>query len=384
MQRYPSALIFSLLKRTNPAPCRRGLRSRSAVCGIAFLVALLACWSANPAQAEPPTFTVGWSVYAGWNPYFYMAKSGILKHWADKYGVAIKVQRFDYAASLDAFVGKNIDACTMTNMEALDMPAAAGVDSTVVIVGDYSNGNDQVLARNNLTLAQLPGKPILLVQKTVSEYLLERAMVLNGLDGQLSKLKLLNTSDSDIVGAYLGDKSNQVAVTWKPLVSEILAQDRGVKSLFDSSRIPEEILDLLVVRTEVLKRPDGSGLKFAKAIAGAWYETMAQLAAANAQAISESAAASGDTVASYKEQLRTTYLYSTPQAATQFAQSGDLKQKMDLVRQFCFRHGLLGQNVQSVDDVAILYPDGAIQGKKDRVRLRVDATYMQLASQGKL
>jgi NitT/TauT family transport system substrate-binding protein len=345
---------------------------------------MLGCWSTIPAQAAAPTFTVGWSVYAGWNPYFYMAKSGILKRWADKYGVAIKVQRFDYAASLDAFVGKNIDACTMTNMEALDMPAAAGVDSTVVIVGDYSNGNDQVLARNNLTLAQLPGKPILLVQKTVSEYLLERAMVLNGLDGQLSKLKLLNTSDSDIVGAYLGDKSNQVAVTWKPLVSEILAQDHGVKSLFDSSRIPEEILDLLVVRTDVLKRPDGSGLKFASAIAGAWYETVAQLAAANAQAISESAAASGDSVTSYKEQLRTTYLYSTPQAATQFAESGDLKQKMDLVRQFCFRHGLLGQNVQSVDDVAILYPDGAIQGKKDRVRLRVDATYMQLAAQGKL
>jgi NitT/TauT family transport system substrate-binding protein len=240
-----------------------------------------------------------------------------------------------------------------------------------------------VLARNNLTLAQLPGKPILLVQKTVSEYLLERAMVLNGLDSQLSRLKLLNTSDSDIVGAFLGDKSNQVAVTWKPLVSEILAQDHGVKSLFDSSRIPEEILDL-VVRTDVLMRPDGSGLKFAKAIAGAWYETVGQLAAANAQAISESAAASGDSVASYKEQLHTTYLYSAPQAAAQFADSGDLKQKMDLVRQFCFRHGLLGQNVQSVDDVAILYPDGAIQGKKDRVRLRVDATYMQLAAQGKL
>jgi NitT/TauT family transport system substrate-binding protein len=384
MQRYLSALIFNVQKRTNSAPCRRGVSVRSVASGIALLVAMLGCWSTIPAQAAAPTFTVGWSVYAGWNPYFYMAKSGILKRWADKYGVAIKVQRFDYAASLDAFVGKNIDACTMTNMEALDMPAAAGVDSTVVIVGDYSNGNDQVLARNNLTLAQLPGKPILLVQKTVSEYLLERAMVLNGLDGQLSKLKLLNTSDSDIVGAYLGDKSNQVAVTWKPLVSEILAQDHGVKSLFDSSRIPEEILDLLVVRTEVLKRPDGSGLKFARAIAGAWYEAVAQLAAANAQAISESAAASGDSVASYKEQLRTTYLYSTPQAATQFAESGDLKQKMDLVRQFCFRHGLLGQNVQSVDDVAILYPDGAIQGKKDRVRLRVDATYMQLAAQGKL
>src|SRR6266700_3033020 len=138
--------------------------------------------------AERPTFTVGWSVYAGWNPYFYMARSGILKRWADKYGVVIKVQRFDYAASLDAFVAKNIDACTTTNMEALDMPAAAGVDSTAIIFGDYSNGNDAVLVRNNLTLGQLPGRSVLLVQKTVSEYLLERAMDLNGLNGQMSRL----------------------------------------------------------------------------------------------------------------------------------------------------------------------------------------------------
>jgi NitT/TauT family transport system substrate-binding protein len=381
MQKYPSALIVHFLKMMGPARHIGSRLSRFTACRVALL---LACLAALPAAAAPPTFTVGWSVYAGWNPYFYMAKSGILKRWADKYGVVIKVQRFDYAASLDAFVGKNIDACTMTNMEALDMPAAAGVDSTVVIVGDYSNGNDAVLARDNVTLAQLPGKPILLVQKTVSEYLLERAMVLNGLDNQLPRLKLLNTSDSDIVGAFLGDKSNQITVTWKPLVSEIVDQDRGVKSLFDSSHIPEEILDLLVMRTDVLKRPDGSGIKFAKAIAGAWYETVAQIAAANAQAISGSAAASGDSVASYKEQLRTTFLYSSAGAAAQFAQSGDLKQKMELVRRFCFRHALLGQNVQSVDDVAILYPDGSIQGKKDRIRLRVDAAYMQLAAQGKL
>src|SRR5208282_923548 len=214
---------------------------RRSILGVLFAAVLLLTGVAVPAHAAVPTFTVGWSVYAGWNPYFYMAKSGILKRWADKYGIAIKVQRFDYAASLDAFVGKNIDACTMTNMEALDMPAAAGVDSTAVIIGDYSNGNDAVLARNNLSLAQLSDRPILLVQKTVSEYLLERAMDMNGLTGQLGRLKLMNTSDSDIVGAFLGNKGNQVAVTWKPLVSEILAQDSGVKKLFDSSRIPGEI-----------------------------------------------------------------------------------------------------------------------------------------------
>jgi len=361
----------------------RWILFRRALLAAGLLVALFS----PAARAAEPTFVIGWSVYAGWNPYFYMARSGILKRWADKYGVVIKVQRFDYAASLDAFVAKNIDACTMTNMEALDMPAAAGIDSTAVIIGDYSNGNDAVLARNNIGLAQLGGRPILLVQKTVSEYLLERAMDINGLGGQLGQLKLFNTSDSDIVGAFLGNKSNQVAVTWKPLVSEILAQDSGVHELFDSSHIPGEILDLLVVRSEVLNRPDGSGVRFAKAVTGAWYETMAQLTGAGpaaAQAISGSAAASDDSVVSYKEQLRTTFLFSQPQAAAQFATSGDLKQKMDLVRQFCFRHALLGQNIRSVDDVAILYPDGSVQGKKDRVRLRVDATYMQLAAQRKL
>src|SRR6202451_2616004 len=121
---------------------------------------LLAALIPSQVCAQKPSFTVGWSVYVGWNPYYYMAKAGILKRWADKYGITIKVQRFDYAPSLDAFVAKNIDACAMTNMEALDMPAAAGVDTTAVITGDYSNGNDAVMTRG-LTLAELPGKQVL-------------------------------------------------------------------------------------------------------------------------------------------------------------------------------------------------------------------------------
>jgi NitT/TauT family transport system substrate-binding protein len=354
------------------------LRSLALACAFAVCVAA----GATPGlQAQTPTFTVGWSVYAGWNPYFYMQKSGILKKWADKYGISIKVQRFDYAASLDAFVAKNIDACTMTNMEAFDLPAAAGVDSTAIIVGDYSNGNDAVLVRNNLNFATLPSKPIMLVQKTVSEYLLERGMVLNGQQANLSKLKLINTSDSDIVAAFLNNKSNQAVVTWKPLVSQIVA-DKSVTSIFDSSKIPGEILDLLVIRTEVLNRPDGQ--KFAKAITGAWYETIQQVAAGQPNALKYSAAASGDSIDSYKEQLKTTALFVSPKSAVDFTTSPDLQKKMELVRQFCFTHGLLGQGVKSVDDVAIAYPNGAVQGKKDRVRLRFNAAYMQAAEGGKL
>src|SRR5271157_3750744 len=173
------------------------------------LLALLLSCSALPTLAANPSFTVGWSIYVGWNPYYYMQKSGILKKWADKYGVDIKVQRFDYAPSLDAFVAKNIDACTMTNMEALDMPAASGVDTTAIIVGDYSNGNDAVITRGGLTLAQIPGKQVLIVEKTVSQYLIERGMAMNGLESQIKKVKYLNTSDSDIASAFLTNPGKQ-------------------------------------------------------------------------------------------------------------------------------------------------------------------------------
>ncbi|MBZ5618097.1 MAG: putative urea ABC transporter substrate-binding protein [Acidobacteriia bacterium] len=336
--------------------------------------------------AEKPTFTVGWSVYAGWTPYHYMNKAGILRKWADKYGIAIKVQRFDYAPSLDAFVARNIDACTMTNMEALDMPAASGVPTTVILIGDYSNGNDALLVRNNLAMKDLAGKKMLLVEKTVSEYLFDRAMTLGGLRDQIKRVRMINTSDSDIATAFLSDSSASAVVTWKPMVSQIVKQ-KGVASLFNSAQIPGEILDLTVVRTDVLNRPDGAGQKFAKALSGAWYEVLAQMQTPGPAAdkvLAAIAEGSEDTLASYKEQLSTTKMFYTPQSAVEFGGSAGLEQKMALVRQFCFDHGLLGANTKSVDDVAVRYPDNTVQGKADRVRLYFDLSYMQMAAQGKL
>jgi NitT/TauT family transport system substrate-binding protein len=338
------------------------------------------------AASPKPHFTVGWSVYVGWNPWYYLGKSGILKKWADKYGVEIKVQRMDYAPSLDAFVAKSLDACAMTNMEALDMPAAAGIDTTAVIVGDYSNGNDALLTRNGLTIQALPGKSVLLVEKTVSQYLLERAMVLNGMESQIKRVTLINTSDADIVAAFMGDASKPAVVSWKPLVSQI-AKIKGVQSVFNSSQIPGEIVDLLVIHTDVLNRPDGSGRNFAKAVTGAWFELAAQMQGTGPgvdKVLKAIADASQDTVESYKEQLSTTKFFFTPQSALALASAPDFKQKMALVKEFCFRHQLLGQNTKSADDVAIRFPDGAVQGKPNRVRLRFDNAYMQAAAQGKL
>jgi NitT/TauT family transport system substrate-binding protein len=351
-----------------------------------FAIGVAAVAQRTLVAQQKPVFTVGWSVYVGWNPYYYMAKSGILRKWADKYGIDIKVQRFDYAASLDAFVAKNIDACAMTNMEALDMPAAAGVDTTAVLLGDYSDGNDAVITRQNLGLAQLPSKQVMLVEKTVSQYLFERAMTLNGLGAQIKQVRYVNTSDSDIAYAFLADAKKPAVVTWKPLVSQIM-KAKDVKMVFNSSQIPGEIMDLLVVRTEVLNRPDGSGQKFAKAVAGAWYELMAQMAQKAPGAdkvLAGIAEASKDTLDSYKEQLSTTHMFYTPQSATQMASSPDIRKTMDLVRQFCFSHGLLGDKTKSADDIAIQFSDGSVLGKPDRIRLRFSSTFMQMAAQGKL
>jgi NitT/TauT family transport system substrate-binding protein len=168
-------------------------------------------------------------------------------------------------------------------------------------------------------------------------------------------------------------------VTWKPMVSQI-AKAKDVQTVFNSAQIPGEILDLLVVRTEVLKRPDGD--KFAKAITGAWYEVMGQMN--SDKVLASMAEGSQDTLASYKEQLSTTHMFYTPQSAMAQTTGADVKKTMDLVRKFCFTHGLLGEKTASADDVAIQFPDGSVLGKADRVLLRFNASYMQMAMQGKL
>jgi NitT/TauT family transport system substrate-binding protein len=226
----------------------------------------------------------------------------------------------------------------------------------------------------------------MLVEKTVSQYLFERAMTLNGLAAQIKQVKYINTSDSDIAYAFIADTSKPAVVTWKPLVSQIM-KSKDVKMVFNSSQIPGEIMDLLVVRTEILNRPDGSGQKFAKAVTGAWYELMSMMTQngpAGDKVLTGIAEASKDSLDSYKEQLSTTRMFYTPQSAVQMSSSPDLKKTMDLVRQFCFSHGLLGDKTKSADDIGIQFTDGAVLGKGDRVRLRFTSNYMQLAAQGKL
>ena len=332
-----------------------------------------------PGAAAQESFKVAWSIYVGWMPWEYAGSSGILDKWADKYGIEIDLVRMDYIPSIEAYTAKQVDACVMTNMDLLAIPASSGIDSTAVIVGDYSNGNDAILTRG-LDVRGLAGKRVNLVELSVSHYLLARALEKNGMSE--ADLQVVNTSDSDIGPIFLADKSQEAVVTWNPIVMEI-EQTPGVDKIFTSADIPGEILDLMVVRTDVLEKNPALG----KALAGAWYEVMGIMSKrgpAAEQAIAAMAEASEATPTEFKSQLRTTAMFYTPQAAVDYTTSAEIKEKMNFVRQFCFQHGLLGEGVTSADVVGIQYPDGTVQGDEGNVKMRFDTTYMEMAAKGEL
>jgi len=119
------------------------------------------------------SFRVAWSIYAGWMPWDYAAESGIVKKWADKYGIAIEVVQInDYVESINQYAAGGFDGCVMTNMDALTIPAAGGLDSTALIVGDFSNGNDAVILKGKTALKDIKGQQVNLVELSVSHYLL--------------------------------------------------------------------------------------------------------------------------------------------------------------------------------------------------------------------
>jgi NitT/TauT family transport system substrate-binding protein len=350
--------------------------------------ALLAAALLGPmaAGAAPKTsFRVAWSIYVGWMPWPYAQESGILKKWADKYGVTIDlVEVNDYVESVNQYTAGAFDGVLVTNIDCLSIPSAGGVDTTAIILGDYSNGNDALILKAPAgakppTLADVAKRRVNLVELSVSQYLLSRALA----DAHLQErdVTLVNTSDADIVAAF-GTSGVQAVVTWNPQVSEIL-KDPAAHDVFDSAKIPGEIIDMAVVRTETLK----DNPKLGMALAGAWYEVMALMSAtgdASRAAHEAMAKESGADLASFDHQLATTKMFYDPAEAASFADSPELVRTMQSVRTFSFDHGLLGQGAKSADVVGITFPSGETLGDSKNVKLRFDDEFMKLAAAGKL
>ena len=344
---------------------------------VGALIAAALCIFSLAASAKDD-YRIAWSIYVGWMPWGYAQDSGIVDKWAKKYGITIEVVQFnDYIESINQYTAGAFDGCTMTNMDALTIPAAGGVDSTALIVGDFSNGNDGIVLKGaDKTLADLRGQNVNLVELSVSHYLLARALA--SADMTERDLTVVNTSDADIVAAFSTDEVTSV-VTWNPLLAEINALP-DVSPVFDSSMIPGEIIDMLVVSTEAAQDE-----RLGKALVGAWYETMAAMSAEGAEADAaktQMAVASGTDLAGYNAQLAATQMFYTAEPAVEFVQSGALRETMANVAAFSFEHGLLGEGAPDAGFIGIELPGGEILGSKANVKLRFSDRYMKLAVDG--
>jgi NitT/TauT family transport system substrate-binding protein len=346
------------------------------------LILILSLFTSTVLAKETATkkdFKVCWSIYVGWMPWDYGDKAGIVKKWADKYGITIDVVQInDYVESINQYTAGAFDGCTMTNMDALTIPAAGAVDSTALIVGDFSNGNDGVVLKGAKDLKAIKGQKVNLVELSVSHYLLVRGLESVGLSEK--DLSVVNTSDADMVAVY-GTKDVTAAVTWNPLLSEIAAMPNSYK-VFDSSQIPGEIIDLMVVNTGTLK----ANPAFGKAMVGAWYEIMSTMSAAGEngkKARTEMAVASGTDLAGFDAQLATTQMFYKPAAAVEFTNSPKLKTTMQYVAKFSFDHALLGNDAPNAEFIGIETPAG-VYGNKANIKLRFDPSYMKMAADGKL
>ncbi len=337
-----------------------------------LLISLLALLAGNLSAAEQ--FRVAWSHYTGWEPWDYAEQSGILRKWADQEGIEIELTLVnDYIESINLYTAGEFDACTMTNMDALTIPAAGGIDSTALIVGDFSNGNDGIVIKNGDSVKDLKGRTINLVELSVSHYMLARALEMNGLSER--DLKPLNTSDADIAALFASDPNGAVA-TWNPPLQQV-KKAPGAKLVFDSSQIPGEIIDLLVVRSDA---PD----TLKRALAGAWYEVMDVMSGDHAearQAIAMMAETAGAGEAEFRDQLKTTAMFYDADEAAEFARGDQLKETMEHVRQFSFDKGLFGAGADSPDYVGIAFPDGSVIGDESNVKLRFNADFMEAAAE---
>ncbi|MCE9801042.1 putative urea ABC transporter substrate-binding protein [Raoultella ornithinolytica] len=343
-----------------------------------FMLSLALLASFPSFAAEKKEFNVCWTIYAGWMPWGAISNEKIIDKWAAKYGIKINiVQLNDYIESINQYTAGQFDGCTMTNMDALTIPAAGGVDTTALITGSYSDGNDGVVLKGSAkTLADLKGMQVYLPELSVSHYLLVRGLEKAGL--QEKDVKVVNTSDADIVSAF-GTSSVRAAVAWNPQLSAIKKTPQ-TSEVFSSAQVPGELIDMMVVNTQTLKDNPALG----KALTGAWFEMMAKMHAGDAQALNAMAADSGTDLAGYQAQLKTTHLFWTAAETLTFISSPELAKTMQRVAQFSFDKGLLGEGAQSADFIGMRFPGDVTVGDSANTRLRFDDSYLKMAAAGQL
>lgn len=198
-----------------------------------------------PAHAAKP-LTIGYSDWPGWVAW----QVAIDKNWFKEAGVDVKFEWFDYSASMDAYAAGKIDAVTMTNGDAL-VTGSGGAKSTMIMLTDYSNGNDMIVAKPGIkSLKDLKGKKV-----SVETGLVEHLLLLNGL-----KKAGMKESDVTLVNAKTNEMPQMLASAdvaaigaWQPVAGQAMQAVPGSHPIYTSADEPGLIYDVLAVNPASVK-----------------------------------------------------------------------------------------------------------------------------------
>jgi NitT/TauT family transport system substrate-binding protein len=200
---------------------------------IAILISATAKVSAEPLK-------IAYSDWPGWVAW----EVALEKKWFKEAGVDVTFEWFDYVASLDAFAAGQLDAVCMTNGDALVM-GATGASSVMILINDYSNGNDMIVARAGIAnVAQLKGKKIGVEIGFVGHLLLLNALEKSGLTE--SDVELVNVATNE-TSQVLASGDVDAIVAWQPNSGQALAQVPGSTAIYTSANDKGLIYDVLAV-----------------------------------------------------------------------------------------------------------------------------------------
>lgn len=229
----PEALSRCLVRRRGG--CLSVFR-RWALAGVLMLLA--ACQ-----PVEPLPLKVGMNPWVGYDP-LVLARDRQLMD-----GERVKVVELSSSSeTLRNFRNQLLDAAALTLDEALRL-ADEGMDVRIVAVLSASAGADMVMAGPSVAEPrQLRGKAIAVESTTVGALMLQRLLQVAHL--QPGDVRVRNMEASQHLAALRSGQVDAV-VTYEPLAGAMRTE--GFRPIFDSRRMPGDIVDVLVVRGELLQ-----------------------------------------------------------------------------------------------------------------------------------
>ncbi len=219
---------------------RSGRLMALAFCGVLF--------TQTATHAEP--LKLAYSDWPGWVAW----EIAIQKGWFEEEGVDVEFEWYDYVASMDAYAAGQLDGVGMTNGDAL-VTGATGKPSVGILITDYSNGNDMIVAKPGIeSLKDLYGKKIGLEEGFVTHLLFLKGIEMNNLDA--SQITIVNTPTNETPQVLASGAVDAIAA-WQPSSGEALKLVSGSKPIFTSADAPGIIYDIYYADPEsVEKRRD--------------------------------------------------------------------------------------------------------------------------------